>query len=92
MRKWREIGNFASQKFRLTPDPDSKILVRSGVGVWKSDSGQLCHWPDFSTRVRQESAHFETTDYSCFRIKNKDFNISFLLVFDANTITKRIFI
>jgi len=26
------------------PDPDSKILVRDGVGVLKSDSGHLWFW------------------------------------------------
>jgi len=50
--------------------------------------------PDFRTRIRQDSAHFEQTgsdqDYVFFKYQDKDFQISFL-EFDANTIIKRIF-
>jgi len=43
MRIWGEVRNFASQKFRLTPDPKNRKSCRSKPlsGTW-SDPWSLC--------------------------------------------------
>jgi len=33
MRTWREVRNFASQKFLLTPDPWQPLITSSKVNV-----------------------------------------------------------
>jgi len=51
--------------------------------------------PDFRTRVRQDSAHFEQTgldpDYGFIQVSGSGFSNFIFLEFDANTIIKRIF-
>jgi len=41
----RSLNRSPILKFERLPDPDSKIWNRSGVGVWKSESGHLCWKP-----------------------------------------------
>jgi len=52
--------------------------------------------PDFRTRVRQDSAHFEQTgsdqDYGFIQVSGSGFSNFIGLGFDASTITKRIFV
>jgi len=51
--------------------------------------------PDFRTRVRQDTAHFERTgsdpDYGFIHVSGSGFSNFIVLGFDANTIIKRIF-
>jgi len=81
-----------------------KHFVALGYTIWQHCSTTPMRYaihtrslqdPDFRTRVRQDSAHFEQTgsnpDAGSIQVAGSGFSNLFFSGFDANTIIKRIF-
>jgi len=58
MRTWREVRIFASQKFRLTPEPgiDSVFFLRTGSVPGVKKFGKSRSRVTFQFRQKQDSA------------------------------------
>jgi len=48
MRTWREVRNFASQKFRLTPVPQIQLVGQASYANTNNTSFFLFFWPNCS--------------------------------------------